>query len=234
MKKKYLFSFILGFVFLILSVDVFSIRSNFLSNLKEERTLLQGISQAKILSHLIPDFKPLIYHNYDKNSRLPIGLYTSYYEKVLEIYPDFPTVHTFLGYLYYYQGEEGLALKDFEEEVIANPDFFWAYYNMGVICFNQGQYQRAIKMFSQAQKTDFEKTLSMLYESKLYSDILAKPGSQKIFYENLERAQIRSYLLIGLSLQRLGEINKSQRILSRLSSRDLKVLEKKFFELHLF
>ena len=75
------------------------------------------------------------------------------------------------GFCAYELGRKKEAVSLLEKSIVQNPVFFWDHYNLGVMAFNQGDYERAGKAFSRAVQLDPKYTVFLLARSKVYADI---------------------------------------------------------------
>ena len=76
--------------------------------------------------------------------------YVDYYERVVEYMPQRADGYAMLAFCYYYQGGIEKAILLYQRAIQLNADFFWAFYNLGIIYFNQGEYSMASDFFKKA------------------------------------------------------------------------------------
>ena len=80
--------------------------------------------------------------------------------------------YVLLGFCYYHDGRMDEAITAYQRASQLNPAFFWPYYNLGVIYFNQKNYTAAAPYFKQAAATDPRETLREIFTSHIYMEIL--------------------------------------------------------------
>ena len=97
----------------------------------------------------------------------PLGSYTSntpgdhnafrntilYYELLNSIAPS-ARGYEMVGYCYAQIKEHELAIANYKKALTLTPQFFWLKYNLAVIYYKQGEYQKAIPYFKSIAKTD--------------------------------------------------------------------------------
>ncbi len=73
-----------------------------------------------------------------------------YFEKAIELNPDYTDAYNNRGYVYAALGNYDMAIKDYDEAIKSNPDYMIAYNNRGTIYSDTGRYQLAIEDFNEA------------------------------------------------------------------------------------
>ena len=141
--------------------------------------------------------------------------YVDYYKQILKYMPRRADALGLLGYCYYYLGEKSRAIDFFQEAIDQEPGFFWFHYNLGLIYFQDGLYEKAQDSFKRALSCDPEKTLKFVYSSRILQYIgptdkvdfpvnngYHKRSRQEIYQElgtGLEKAYQRARQLLILS-----------------------------------
>src|SRR5258708_6545940 len=67
------------------------------------------------------------------------------YHKAVVRYFDFQRSegYAMLGFCYERLGQESQAIVSYKQAIAFNPEYFWPYYNLGVIFYDQGRYSQA-------------------------------------------------------------------------------------------
>lgn len=103
------------------------------------------------------------------------------------------------GFAYYYLGQKDKAIKHFEEAIIGNPLFFWFYYNLAVIYYEQGEYAKALDYVQMAIDRDLETTNSFLNVSKPYNDLLQPfPNKADMLSSHFEEGRLQMFKMLIL------------------------------------
>jgi len=106
-----------------------------------------------------------------------------------------------LGFCYERLGETQESLSSYQQAVASNPDYFWPYYDLGVISYNQAQYIKAANYFQQALQQNPLKTIVLLSRSKIYNDVkLSKLDGNYDYLQGLKQGHLQSYILLMDSL----------------------------------
>src|SRR6185436_367433 len=98
--------------------------------------------------------------------------YANYYEKITRYLPHQREAYVFLGFCYQYLGKIPEAAQAFQQAIQLDPNFFWSYYNLGVILFNKGDYKGASQLFKRALEVDIKQTLQTMSQSYIYLEIM--------------------------------------------------------------
>ncbi len=97
-----------------------------------------------------------------------------YHQKVAYFFPyQSPEANSMLGFCYYRYGRVDRAVQAYQRSLELNPVYFWSYYNLGVIAYNRKDYPRAYSYFRTATEQDMVKTMLIISQSKVYSDVIA-------------------------------------------------------------
>src|SRR3989338_11272789 len=82
--------------------------------------------------------------------------YIYFYEKYVEYVPGNADAYTFLGLCQYYRQDKEAAVHSFNMAVKSNQDFFWPYYNLGIIAFREKNYTmaREVMQYAVGKKPD--------------------------------------------------------------------------------
>ncbi len=132
--------------------------------------------------------------------------YLYFYQTMTDYFPGLAEAHGMLGFGLYYLGKYPKAAADFKKAIELQPDFFWFYYDLGVIYFKQGNYEQAIASLQSALKTDPQKALDFIKNSSVvYKSILLEDKSWALqTKERLGDGYRRAYKLLLLSYDHLN------------------------------
>jgi tetratricopeptide (TPR) repeat protein len=140
--------------------------------------------------------------------------FSLYYGKVAEMFPDNDAGHYLSGYCEYYSGKLDPARAQFEEAIRLNPYFFWSYYNLGVIYFQQGDFLKSADILSRTFTFKKEITLDILRQGAFYGQIwqnIANPP--QILEKNLDEGQEDGALLLAAYLVKAGRFDQALQII---------------------
>lgn len=177
-------------------------------------------SKARLssLNRLMPAFDYIVAYSDGREAFDPerMAEYYHYYEKVVETAPGFADAKGLYGYFAYQLGQPRKAERAFESAIELNPHEAHFYYNLGVIYFRQGQYDRAAELFEQAVSTDPGLNLMAILNSRMYYPMFG-------FYEDKgDRVRLRlrdtihfSYVLALLSYDRINAHEKMVHLATR-------------------
>lgn len=182
---------------------------------------LSSVKKAKLItiSYYYPDFKYLAnivaaVQSPEKDSKWADDFY-AYYRMTVDYFPEIDSTHFLLGFCKYYRNDIDAARGEFEESVQLNPYFFWSYYNLGVIYFNQGDFLKSAEILSKAISVDNEITLAVLHQNSFYQQIwlrLADPG--QTLEENLRDGKKDALLVLADCMLKGGFYSQSLEIIS--------------------
>jgi tetratricopeptide (TPR) repeat protein len=85
---------------------------------------------------------------YDRQDRATA---IDYYEKYLALKPDDPEVRTDLGTMLFESGDVGRSEAEFKRVIEKNPQFFQAYFNLGIVYEANGDREAAKKQLEKAR-----------------------------------------------------------------------------------
>ncbi len=148
--------------------------------------------------------------NYDKN-KLKDCIY--YHQKVAYFFPyQGPEANSMLGFCYYRYGKVDRAVESYQRSLGLNPVFFWSYYNLGIIEYNRKDYPKAYAYLRKAVEQDMVKSMLIITQSKVYSDVIASDAGAARSYDveksvraGYEKASI-AIMATLLKAQKYGEL----------------------------
>jgi len=131
-------------------------------------------------------------------------IFAQYYQKASELLADNDAAHYLFGYCEYYLGSTDEATTQLELAAQLNPHFFWAYYNLGVIYFKQGDFLKSAMMLVQGlplKKT----TLGLLSKRPFYWQIWRNiKNPPQVLIRNLDQGEQDAALLLAACYLKAG------------------------------
>jgi tetratricopeptide (TPR) repeat protein len=141
-------------------------------------------------------------------------IFHTYYQKAVDLFPDNDAAQYLLGYCEYYMGNAGIAAGHYEQSVDVNPYFFWSYYNLGVIYFQQGDFLKSAMILSKSLALRNEITLEILHQGPFYRQIWRLiSGPPQILANNLRQGQADAALLLTACFVKAGAYNQALQII---------------------
>lgn len=143
--------------------------------------------------------------------------YAKYYEKVKDYFPNISEAHAMLGLCYYYSGKKDEAVMAYKSAHQLNPQSFWFLYNLGIISFNDGEYDLAFNYMKTALTKDAQDNLKLVINSRVYAQIILsnKPQVEFSFGQSLQEGykMARDIALLSYQLHN-DQLRKVQNTLS--------------------
>jgi len=129
-----------------------------------------------------------------------------YHKAVAQFYPiQKSESYGMLGFCYERLGQQAQAVDSYKQAIAANPDYFWPYYDLGVIFYNQAKYAQAEDYFHQAIARDPVRTIVLLNRSKVYNDVkLSKQDGRYDFLAGFKQGRVTAYILLMDCLYKTG------------------------------
>ena len=75
-----------------------------------------------------------------------------FYQKALELNPDYSRSHLNLGVIYEKKGDTESAIREYIAALKGNPDYLTVYYNLGELFEREGNIAMAIKTYKEAYR----------------------------------------------------------------------------------
>ncbi len=179
--------------------------------------------KVRTLNHLLPaSFESLLEVGNSPqsvSSRNELNHYRDFFEKVVTYMPERWDAPALLAYCLYYSGDIAHSQTLYEKSIGINKNFFWSYYNLGLIYFQKGDCRKAAEALTQGLSLRVENTLSYIqYSATLYNRILVtSPQLNQVTVQNhLNMGYYQAYYLLGLSYQSLNETEKLAPILKKI------------------
>jgi tetratricopeptide (TPR) repeat protein len=173
--------------------------------------------RLKVLNRLRPSSVTYLL-NFAKNPHIKdddrLAKYQFYYQHVYDLMPNRMDALGLYGYCSYYLGQPEEAREAYEQALEINPHFFWFYHNLGIIHFQQGDYDQAVAVLSEALNTRPENVFRVISLSPRIYMPLVKGRQDAIDQARLTRQIKRGYRNVYLLLiKSLQEKEAYQRML---------------------
>ncbi len=172
------------------------------------------LEKAKIrrMNLLMPaDYKELLAFNGSPVGRDPDALmsYQLYYQDLSDVLPPplSADAYAMLAFCYFHQHKISDALNYYEKSLAVNPAFVWTYYNLAVIHFRAGDYDKVLELSSRFIGLAPEYTFRIIASSKVYTDILGGgPGLD--FSEEIKKTYSDFFRMLVISQYRLTKFSE--------------------------
>jgi len=182
----------------------------------KEHNIVEGKSKFVTLSYSNPNFvyfAKIVSGDLQPQIALQAG-YPAYYSEAAGLFPDNDAIHYLLGFCEYYQGDGDGARAQYEKSVELNPDFFWVYYNLGVMYFKRGELLKSALILNKAISLRKDRTIVDLNQNPFYWQIwhhLDNPG--QILQSNLSEGIEDAALLLAACLVKKGMYDQALQII---------------------
>ncbi|MDO9577221.1 MAG: tetratricopeptide repeat protein [Candidatus Cloacimonadales bacterium] len=131
-----------------------------------------------------------------------------YYQKAIEIKPDFIEAYHNMGCAYCNKGNYDKAIECFQKAIEIKPDFAEAYLNMGVTYRNKGNYDKAIECYQNSIRINPN-------NAKAYTNMGIVYGNKGNYNKEIEYYQksielfpySKTYFNMGLAYYDIGKYN---------------------------
>jgi tetratricopeptide (TPR) repeat protein len=141
-------------------------------------------------------------------------IFYDYYQKSVDLLPERDEPHFLLGFCDYYLGNPDEAVVQYGKSMEINPYFFWSYYDLGVIYFQQGDFLSSATILNKALSLRKDITLSILYQSPFYRQIWHEMANlPQIFEINLSEGQEDTMLLLAACFVNAGGYDQALQII---------------------
>ena len=118
--------------------------------------------------------------------------------------PDRVDAYSLLGFCHYQLGNFEKAKSYYKAAVQMQPAFFWSNYNLGLIYFREGKYDRAIEWLQKALSSNLNATLEFIQSSaQIYMPLVQKNLADYHVspVDQLQQAYKDCYIVFVLSSQ---------------------------------
>jgi tetratricopeptide (TPR) repeat protein len=195
-----------------------------------EHRLVEEKSKFLTLSYDVPDFRSFAEMVSGTRQTVNPSSFRTYYQKAVNLLPNIDAPHYLLGYCEFHSGNPEAAIEQFQKSIDLNPDFFWSYYNLGVIYLRQGDFLKSAFILNKALTLRKELTLVSLHQDPFYAQIwryLEDPG--KILESNLNEGIQDSARLLADCLVKAGHSSEAQQIIKSVGKNTKKQIPFRLF-----
>jgi len=142
--------------------------------------------------------------------RNKIRTYADYYEHLLQVYPFLWDAYGVVGYCYHYLNDDPKAIKFLKIAIQHDPEYFWNYYNLAIIYFNESRYQDTASLLQEAFKISPKVSFYRMFKSEyVYVPLLSGPN-EKIVFEDAATHLREVYQSSVVLMQILNQSKNSQ------------------------
>jgi tetratricopeptide (TPR) repeat protein len=128
--------------------------------------------------HRIDRFKPHFSYilELSNQTKLPdqvqLRRYIQYYKYIQKQNMQDQAMKSIMAFCYFYQGQTNKAQELYLNDINSNPDFFWTYYNLGVIYLSQKNLEKSKEAFQKAISLNPNASMQHIYSAKSYFQII--------------------------------------------------------------
>ena len=187
------------------------------SGLIKTREDVLGYSEALTIDYFTPPFDSLnqFVASHGRSSLNNLEEYKTYYQRMVKRFPRIAEAHAMLGFIQYYLGEKTQAVDSLAQAVELNPYLSAAYYNLGVIYFEQKKYTQAIFYLIKVLEIPMDTTFKIIKLSKIYQDIIVNPKTHAVTPPQLQKTITDAYKMLVLSCYSLNNFQAVTTIAQR-------------------
>jgi tetratricopeptide (TPR) repeat protein len=184
--------------------------------------------KLKTLNYLLPSENELrLFVEHPRElSRDQLKTFLVYYQTVCDFVkkdPEEPAPCSMAGYAHYYLGNEKKALRSYQRSCELNDRFFWFFFNLGAIYYNQERYAEAADAFAKALGTPTDHAAYFFMLTKTYREISRiLDVTPEEYEEKLNKGYDLAKQLLMISQLMVHQPEIRERI------------QRKYIELHLF
>ena len=112
--------------------------------------------------------------------------YVRYFQQVVEALPASyaADANAMLGFCYFHQKKFKESYDSYSRSLEQNPAFLWTYYNLALIEFKAGNYDKTVFLLDLMFKLNPEISIKVISSSKIYADVLR--GHRGVFDFSIE------------------------------------------------
>jgi tetratricopeptide (TPR) repeat protein len=160
-------------------------------------------ARMQTLNRIRPyDIGKLPYLSYEKDfmSKDSIIETMNYMRKVKNYRPGEPGLNSVIAYCYYYLGDMPMAIEYYLRDLKENPEYFWSHYNLGLIYFKQGDFDKSVGEFKKVLELRPDVAANQMRNWSVYHQIIGQrqtidkvlpTESLGVFYQNLYKMLIK-------------------------------------------
>jgi len=165
--------------------------------------------------------------------------FIKYYELLLKNFPEQSGAYDYLGFCYYWIGDDDQAIANYQKALNRKPNSFWSAYNIGLIHYKNERYKEATEILKVALDIKLIDAFKVVRFSKVYQQVmrLIDVTDEQISTE-ITWGTYRALFYLGQSMKKLGNGEFSDRILDKshsyLRANHIKLSEKDPIQLRIF
>jgi len=132
----------------------------------------------------------------------------NYHKAVAQFFPfQKAEAYGMEAFCYERLGRRSLAEALYRQSIASNPDYFWPYFDLGVLFYTRAQYPLSSEYFQKAVQLNPVKTVVLLTVSKVYNDVrLSKQtGKGYDFLQGIKEGRVEAHILLMDSLLKSGD-----------------------------
>ena len=197
-----------AFYFLCQRTIIFFALLYFVANGITDYNKIYAGTEAKILTNL--DYQSFAYLAQTPPQNLTqekLKDYVYFYKNLNGYLPEKSDALEILGYCYYYSGETDKALRAYQKTIRLNANSFEAHYNLAIIYYQKGDYDKARELLEKALAIAPEKALHNIRSSKIvYQSILKNtPYPNNYLSKEIQNSYKNALALLVLSYYHLKD-----------------------------
>ncbi len=182
---------------------VFFIAMYWLSNMLIDYEKIRSGIETRVIGSLSPtsfEYLAQIRQNEGPIDQKRLKEYVYFYSQMTEYFPGQADSYQLLGFCYYYLGDQKRAVSFYKKAIGLNPNFFWSYYNLSIIYFENRRYQEAARLLEKATALSPQATLDAVRLSPIVYRMILKNISNAdiILQKSLHEGYLQSKQLLGL------------------------------------
>ncbi len=145
-------------------------------------------------------------------------IFRQYYQKVAQMYPETDAGHYLLGYCEFYRGDPETARREWTKSIVLNPAFFWPYYNLAVMAFQEGDLAESAAYLVKGLNVDPGATLEALRQGGFYWQIwqhIGDPG--RVIENNLNQGRLDALMMLAFDFMDARSFAQAEGIIKLIS-----------------
>ena len=130
-------------------------------------------------------------------------LCVNYHKRVIHFFPfEKAEAYQMMGFCYERLKDLPMAEKSYQTSMAVNSNYFWPYYNLGILSYKKGDYTKAVSYFQQGINKDEKINLMLWLKSKVFMDVRASNALNPDYdlLGSLREARKNAYILMMESL----------------------------------
>ncbi len=162
------------------------------------------------LNHIMPELEYLfkLLDGEVASDHKKIQESVEYYYQIIRFFPQHADAYAMLGNCYYILEDKVKAAAFYRKALEFNPVSFWAWYDLGVIAFEQGNYPVAISVLEAALKLNPAMVIKAINSSLIYRGIQQRLGGDFLVSDSLHEGYQQSYKMMVLSYYYMKDFEK--------------------------